>query len=112
MELKYIILICVVVLAAAYFLRPSASAYKAEAPKTASQPLTLYGSATCGWCKKQKEELEGMEVPYVDCNEKSDICKEKGISAYPTFILPDGTQLKGFQTKDKIAAIINAPVGK
>jgi hypothetical protein len=109
MELKYIIIICVVVLAAAYFLRPSIDLYK---KKPTLEKLAFYGSPSCGWCSKQKTELEGLDVPYIDCIENKELCKEKGISAYPTFILPDGTQLKGFQTKDKIEAIINAPVGK
>jgi len=107
MELKYILLIVVVILVAAYFLRPSPSSYAKP-----SAQITLYGSPTCGWCKKQLAEIDGMNIPYVDCSENKETCTGLGITAYPTFVLADGSQIKGFQSKDKIEAIINAPNGQ
>lgn len=104
--MKYMILIGLIVLAVAFYMRPSMSLYKKKGE------LTLYGSETCGWCKKQKEEMKGLDYKYVDCKETPEKCKELGISAYPTWVLPDGSQLKGFQTKDKMMPYLNAPVGK
>jgi hypothetical protein len=107
-KMHYLI-IGLVVLVIAFYFRPSLSLY--NKPKPAGE-LTLYGSETCGWCKKQLTELEGLNVKYVNCKESAAACSALGITAYPTFVLPDGTQLKGFQTRDKITPYINAPVGK
>jgi len=103
------ILIGLVIIAIAFYFRPSLAAYKKKSP---DQTLTLYGSDTCGWCKKQLAELDGYEINYINCKEHPDKCKVKGITAYPTWVLPDGSQLKGFQTKDKMMPYLNAPVGK
>ena len=109
--MKYMILIAVLVLAALFYFR-SSSPYKQDTPTASSAPITFYGSPTCGWCTKQKAEIEGMNIPYVDCSVETEKCSKLGINAYPTFILSDGTVLKGFQSKDKISGYINAPVRK
>jgi glutaredoxin len=102
-EILIMILIVVVIV---FCLKPSLGLYVKKGT------LTLYGAGFCGWCKKQKEELEGIDIPYVDCQVTPQPCKDAGISAFPTFVLPDGTQLKGFQPREKIEAIINENVGK
>jgi len=72
---------------------------------------TFYGAFWCPHCKKQKE-LFGSAVtllPYVECstpdgNGQTPVCKEKGITGYPTWIFKDGSELSGEQTFAALAA--------
>mmetsp|Transcript_17535 Transcript_17535/g.29839 ORF Transcript_17535/g.29839 Transcript_17535/m.29839 type:complete len:292 (-) Transcript_17535:58-933(-) len=48
----------------------------------------FYGLANCGWCAKQKG-LFGRtmkRIIFIDCAENKDVCKEKQVDAYPTWI--------------------------
>ena len=62
----------------------------------------FYGAFWCPHCAAQKK-LFGKSVsllPYVECStpdgkEQTDVCKEKGIEGYPTWIFADGSKLTG-----------------
>lgn len=57
--------------------------------------VTVYGSDTCGWCRKQKTELDGkVEYEYVNCVEQKQRCV--GVRAFPTTRMADGTLKQGF----------------
>lgn len=63
---------------------------------------TFYGAFWCSHCKKQKELFGSAEkmLPYVECStpngkEQTQVCKDKGITGYPTWIFKDGSQLSG-----------------
>jgi hypothetical protein len=45
--------------------------------------LTVYGTSSCPWCKKQKENLDSKKIPYtfVDCSREK--CPEF-VTGYPT----------------------------
>ena len=107
MNIIYIIVICLAVLVLAYSFRPNYSYYEAQA-KTKEVPI-VYGAGFCGYCTKQKEELDAANVNYVyyDCSlpENKDRCKD--IKSYPTIKFPGQTELAiGKQPIDKFTAYI------
>ncbi len=73
----------------------------------ASKNLTMYGAVWCSHCKAEKDRFEGSfkYVPYVECTESPDLCIERGIKGYPTWIDADGTAYQGEQGLDKLSEI-------
>jgi glutaredoxin len=61
---------------------------------TAGETLTVYGSNTCGWTRKQLEYLDGKGLPYnyVDCDTQD--CPDF-VEAFPT-IKKGGQVFVGF----------------
>jgi len=62
----------------------------------------FYGAFWCSHCKTQKELFGSSEklLPYVECstsdgNNQTQICKDKKIEGYPTWIFADGSILSG-----------------
>ncbi|MDX1919629.1 MAG: protein disulfide isomerase family protein [Candidatus Caenarcaniphilales bacterium] len=57
--------------------------------------ITMYGTSWCPHCNHQKEIFGELfsYVNYVDCDEQSEICTQKGITGYPTWLLPDGKEI-------------------
>ncbi len=78
------------------------------------QGVVFYGAFWCPHCKAQKA-LFGDAVsalPYVECstpdgNGQTDICKEKKIESYPTWVFKDGLRLSGEQQLADLAAKAN-----
>jgi glutaredoxin len=107
MNIIYIIVICLVVLVLAYSFRPNYSYYKTQA-KTDEVPI-VYGAGFCGYCTKQKEELDAAKVNYIyyDCTLPENKDKCQGIKSYPTIKFPGQTDLKvGKQPIDLFTAYI------
>lgn len=79
--------------------------YDAFAQCLADKDVTMYGAAWCAHCQSQKK-LFGNSfrlIPYVECPENTQLCIDKEINGYPTWILPDGKKLEGEQTLEKLA---------
>lgn len=57
--------------------------------------ITMYGTAWCPHCKEQKREFGELfsSVNYVDCDKSPNVCREKKITGYPTWLLPDGKEI-------------------
>lgn len=62
----------------------------------------FYGAFWCSHCQAQKTLFGAAApaLPYVECSttdksEQAQICKDKGITGYPTWIFADGSQLAG-----------------
>lgn len=71
----------------------------------AEKNVTMYGAEWCSHCQDQKR-LFGSSfeyVPYVECPENTNVCIEKGVEGYPTWILSDGKKLVGKQELDVLA---------
>jgi hypothetical protein len=62
----------------------------------------FYGAFWCPHCHNQKAMFgtaAGM-LPYVECSAPSgrvqlEVCKEKGVTGYPTWVFADGSRLEG-----------------
>ena len=72
-----------------------------------SAQITLYGSATCGDCRRSKAYLESRNVAYnyidVEANESASekvIEINGGMRSIPVILFPDGTHLTEPSDKD------------
>lgn len=113
MNKKTIAIIAVVLVAAfgvMYFSarKPAAPAYAnldEFAQCLASKQVTMYGAEWCPHCKNEKARFgESFKyVPYVECPDNMQLCLDKGIKGYPTWILADGTKLEGEQGLERLS---------
>jgi len=71
----------------------------------AEKQITMYGAAWCSHCQNEKKAfgLSFQYVPYVECPQNSQLCLEKKIEGYPTWIFPDGKVLTGEQGVGKLS---------
>lgn len=67
---------------------------------------TMYGADWCGSCKEQKIMFgkSFKYVNYVECPENMELCNEKGIEKYPTWIINGETRV-GVQSLQKLSEI-------
>lgn len=58
----------------------------------AAKKLTMYGAAWCSHCKREKANFGSsfQYIPYVECPENTQLCLDKGVDGYPTWIDADG----------------------
>ena len=63
----------------------------------------------CGYCKKQKPELEKMDkiwIGQIEADENQEIAQKYGINAFPTFLIfNNGKEVKrmsGLRTKENL----------
>jgi hypothetical protein len=84
---------------------PASGATVALAQCLAEKGVTMYGAAWCPHCQQQKKEFGDAfkTVPYVECPDSPQICLDKKVESYPTWIFPDGTRLVGEQSLQAIA---------
>ncbi len=71
---------------------------------------TFYGAFWCPHCQATKKMFGSSAklLPYVECstpdaNGQTQICIDKKISSYPTWVFADGSQLKGELTFQQLA---------
>ena len=64
--------------------------------------VTFYGAFWCPHCQNQKALFGSSKkyLPYVECSTpdgqgQTEICKEKGIKNYPTWVFPDMSSTTG-----------------
>lgn len=62
----------------------------------------FYGTFWCPHCQAQKELFGSSKkyLPYIECSTpdsqgQTQICKDKAIEGYPTWVFADGTRLSG-----------------
>ena len=62
----------------------------------------FYGTFWCSHCQNQKNLFGSSKeyLPYIECSTadgqgQTEICKEKGIEGYPTWVFKDQTRLSG-----------------
>ena len=72
----------------------------------AEKKVTFYGAFWCPHCKAQKKLFGSSArlLPYVECSTpdagaQTQICIDKGIKGYPTWILADGTIIPNDSTE-------------
>ena len=79
--------------------------YAAFAQCLASKEITMYGAEWCPHCQNEKHAFGDSfkYVPYVECPDNPNLCLEKGIEGYPTWLFPDGTRLEGEQGLERLS---------
>jgi len=113
---KFILFIVLIVIAVTIFgvltgsKTEKAGQYDNFAQCIKNSGAEFYGTFWCSHCKKQKEEFGSSKdyLPYIECStedgkEQLQICKDKGIEGYPTWIFADGTRLSGEQSFETLA---------
>jgi thiol-disulfide isomerase/thioredoxin len=89
--------------------RPSKSnpALDTFAKCLSEKKFTMYGAYWCPHCQAQKKLFGDsfQYVPNVECTQQVDLCLEKKIEGYPTWIASDGARFSGQLTLEKISEI-------
>jgi thiol-disulfide isomerase/thioredoxin len=64
--------------------------------------IVFYGAFWCPHCQRTKAEFgdSASKLPYVECSTpdgrgQTQVCIDKGIQQYPTWMLPDGSTYTG-----------------
>lgn len=67
--------------------------------------IAMYGTNSCPNCLQQKYLFgeDFIYVPYIDCEETPQRCKEEKIGKYPTWRKPNGEQRIGRTELDELA---------
>ena len=56
----------------------------------AENNFVIYGADWCGYCQQLVSQFGDYDIVapiYVECTEKEELCKEKGVTGYPTILL-------------------------
>jgi len=79
---------------------PKPSIYDGFAQCLTDKGAVMYGAAWCSHCQAQKKALGDAFrfVEYVECPDNIQLCIDKGIQGYPTWILGSST-VSGFSEK-------------
>lgn len=78
----------------------------------------FYGAFWCPHCKEQKELFQNsthLSSVYVECSTpdqsgQTKVCKDAGITGYPTWIFADGSKADGVQQFADLGAKTKCPV--
>lgn len=83
----------------------------------ADKEVELYGAFWCSNCQKQKDMFGDSAdlLPYFECdvngkNSEAELCTQKNITAYPTWIFKDGTTKIGVQSLEEISTLSSCPL--
>lgn len=86
----------------------------------AGKGIKMYGAFWCGHCKNQKEAFGSsfQYVDYTECTENgqsssfSQVCKDAGVKAFPTWKFPNGTIKEGELAFSELAEISGCALPK
>ena len=75
-----------------------------------SSGAEFYGTFWCAHCQNQKKMFGSSKqyLPYIECStpdgqSQEQICKDKGIEGYPTWVFADGSRLSGELSLETLA---------
>ncbi|MBI2674134.1 MAG: hypothetical protein HYX22_00115 [Candidatus Yanofskybacteria bacterium] len=65
----------------------------------------MYGADWCSHCKNEKKAFGDSFrlVNYVECPDNPNLCLEKEIKGYPTWVFPSGKKLEGEQGLENLS---------
>ncbi|MFH2020996.1 MAG: hypothetical protein ABIJ34_06265 [archaeon] len=102
---QYVLVIIVLGGALYYFSLPKQGDYDEFAACVAASGAKMYGTWWCPHCKDQKDEFGNSwnimieQGAYVECSTadkaQTPICRDAGITSYPTWRFPDGSEELG-----------------
>lgn len=79
----------------------------------AEKGATMYGAWWCPHCKEQKAifgEEAAEKLAYVECTENPQLCIEKKVEYYPTWIFADGSLVSGTQNFVSLSEKTSCPI--
>jgi len=110
------VVVMVVALVVVYISAPK-SRYSREtldkfAMCLAEKKITMYGAVWCSHCQAEKARFGSSfkYVPYVECPDNEQLCIDKGIKGYPTWITNDGITREGEQGLENLSALSDCPL--
>lgn len=58
----------------------------------------MYGASWCKHCKDQKATFDRSfkYIKYVECPDNTQLCLDKGVQGYPTWLIGTSTRIEGF----------------
>lgn len=67
----------------------------------------MYGAEGCSWCQKEKANFGSAfkYVPHVECSKEPQKCVALSIESTPTWILPNGEKLIGYQGLENLSRL-------
>lgn len=73
----------------------------------ADKDATMYGAEWCPHCQNEKKAFGGSFrfIPYIECPKEPDICIQKQVQGYPTWIFSDGSRFEGEQGLERLSTI-------
>lgn len=76
--------------------------------------VVMYGADWCPHCQNEKKAFGSSfeQVKYVECPDNPQLCLEKGIERYPTWMMHDGRKLVGEQGPEKLSRESGCPLPK
>jgi hypothetical protein len=76
----------------------------------ASKGATMYGAAWCPHCQEQKAAFgtSFKYIKYVECPDNTQLCIDKGIQGYPTWIMGTTTITEGFDKNKTMKELSDA----
>lgn len=74
--------------------------------------IVMYGTNSCSWCRKQKEDLGNsfQYVNYVECSVETQKCIDQKIQGTPTWIWPDGKRIEKYLTLEELSQESSCPL--
>ena len=106
-----IIVLIIAGIGSSFFFSSQPNKLDAVAQCIKSKGIVFYGAFWCPHCQRTKALFGASAklLPYVECSTadgqgQTQICIDKKISSYPTWIRPDGAILNGEHTLDEWAA--------
>jgi hypothetical protein len=74
----------------------------------------MYGAESCSHCKEQKNVFGNSfkYINYVECPENINLCLDRGIRGYPTWIIGTSTKIEGFDenTMQELSRATSCPL--
>ena len=92
----------------------SSTKYDDFAKCLTTKGVTMYGAVWCSHCKAQKEMFgtSFQYVKYVECTENTNLCLDKGVNAYPSWIFADGKKIEGEVSFDELSKVTGCELPK
>ena len=91
--------------------------YDTFAKCLAEKGIKFYGAFWCPHCREQKALFgkSAQFLPYNECSTpdgqgQNQLCKDKGIQSYPTWVFPNGARLNGVISLEDLSATSTCPL--
>lgn len=80
----------------------------------AAAGAVMYGADWCPHCQNEKNAFgESFKfINYVECPDNPNLCLQKGIKGYPTWIFGDGSALVGEQGLERLSQATACPLNQ
>lgn len=114
-----ILIVIVASVGATFFSKVSPGQLDSFAQCIKDKGIIFYGAFWCPHCQATKSLFGNSAklLPYVECSTADgqgqlQVCKDKGIKSYPTWVRPDGTTITGEHTLQELSDFSGCPLSQ